>query len=35
VMVWVHGGGLFCGRGDDYWPRELATEGDLIFVSLN
>jgi carboxylesterase type B len=34
-MVWVHGGGLFCGRGDDYWPRELATEGDLIFVSLN
>jgi para-nitrobenzyl esterase len=35
VMVWLHGGGLFCGRGDDYWPRELVTEGDLIFVSLN
>jgi para-nitrobenzyl esterase len=35
VMVWIHGGGLFCGRGDDYWPRELVTEGDLIFVSVN
>jgi para-nitrobenzyl esterase len=35
VMVWIHGGGLYCGRGDDYWPRELVTDGDLIFVSLN
>ncbi len=33
VMVWIHGGGLLNGRTDDYDPRKLVTDGDVIVVS--
>lgn len=35
VMVWIHGGGLFDGSGDDYDPVNLVTHGDLIVVTFN
>lgn len=35
VMVLFPGGGLFCGGSNDYDPRNLVEQGDIIFVSLN
>jgi len=35
VMVWIHGGGMSVGSGADFDGRRLATEGDLVFVSMN
>jgi para-nitrobenzyl esterase len=35
VMVWVHGGGFSTGAGSDYDPAALATEGDLVVVTVN
>lgn len=34
VMVWIHGGGLINGRTNDYDPRKLVKDGDLVVVSL-
>src|SRR5215212_1839498 len=34
VMVWIHGGGLINGRTNDYDPRKLVTDGDVVVVSL-
>ncbi|NJO35005.1 MAG: carboxylesterase family protein [Rhodospirillales bacterium] len=35
VMVWIHGGGLTSGQGDDYGATRLAVDGDVIVVTLN
>ena len=35
VMVWVHGGGLSVGAGSTYDPRRMATEGDVIVVTID
>lgn len=35
VMVLFPGGGLFCGGSNDYDPKCLVEDGDIIFVSLN
>lgn len=35
VMVWLHGGGFTQGEGSTYDPRRLATEGDVIVVTVN
>jgi para-nitrobenzyl esterase len=35
VMVWIHGGNLEEGRGDDYDPTWLITQGHVIVVTLN
>jgi para-nitrobenzyl esterase len=35
VMVWIHGGGLFCGSGRHYDPRALIERGNVVFVSIN
>lgn len=35
VMVWIHGGGLFMGSSNDYDPKWLVTDGDVVFVSMN
>ncbi|POM23524.1 Carboxylesterase [Actinomadura rubteroloni] len=35
VMVWWHGGGFTQGSGKDYDARRLATEGDVVVVTVN
>ena len=35
VMVWIYGGGFFDGESDDYDGTGLATEGDVIVVTIN
>ena len=35
VMVWIHGGGHFDGESNDYDGRKLATDGDVVVVSIN
>ena len=35
VMVWLHGGGFVEGAGNEYDPRRLATQGDVVVVTLN
>jgi para-nitrobenzyl esterase len=35
VMVWIHGGSLINGRGDDYDGRALARDGNVVVVTLN
>ncbi|MCB1492118.1 MAG: carboxylesterase family protein, partial [Rhodobiaceae bacterium] len=35
VMVWFHGGGFTGGSGDVYDARALATENDVIVVTIN
>jgi para-nitrobenzyl esterase len=35
VMVWIHGGGLVGGSGNDYDPTPLVEKGDVIVVTLN
>jgi para-nitrobenzyl esterase len=34
VMVWIHGGGLINGRANDYDPRKLIKDGDVVVVSI-
>jgi para-nitrobenzyl esterase len=34
VMVWIHGGGLINGRTNDYDPRKLVKDGDVVAVSI-
>lgn len=34
VMVWIHGGGLINGRTNDYDPRKLVLDGDVVVVSI-
>jgi para-nitrobenzyl esterase len=34
VMVWIHGGGLINGRTNDYDPRKLVVDGDVVVVSI-
>lgn len=35
VFVWIHGGSLWVGQGDDYDPRKLVLDGKAIVVTLN
>ena len=35
VMVWIHGGGLTLGFGDQYDGGWIATEGNVIIVTIN
>lgn len=35
VMVWIHGGLLSLGEGDDYGPARLVEQGDVVVVTLN
>ncbi|GAB3441826.1 carboxylesterase/lipase family protein [Actinophytocola sediminis] len=35
VMVWLHGGGFVEGAGNEYDPRRLATQGDVVVVTIN
>ncbi|KAA9154934.1 carboxylesterase family protein [Amycolatopsis acidicola] len=35
VMVWVPGGGFIEGAGSDYDPSAMATQGNVIVVTLN
>ena len=35
VMVWWHGGGYVNGAGSDYDADRLATQGDVVVVTLN
>nr|WP_318276406.1 carboxylesterase family protein [Mycobacterium eburneum] len=35
VMVWIHGGGFVNGSGDIYNARWLATQGDIVVVTIN
>jgi para-nitrobenzyl esterase len=35
VMVWIHGGALFLGESDDYDPRKLVEDGDVVVVTIN
>lgn len=35
VFVWIHGGGLVVGAGDDYDASQLALEGGAVVVTLN
>jgi para-nitrobenzyl esterase len=35
VMVWIHGGGLVTGESFIYDPSPLATQGNLIVVTIN
>lgn len=35
VMVWIHGGGFLNGSSDIYNSRWLATQGDIVVVTIN
>ena len=35
VMVWIHGGALVVGESDLYDPVKLATDGNVIVVTIN
>ena len=35
VMVWIHGGSLVTGKGDDYDPTALIQHGDVVVVTIN
>lgn len=38
VMVWLHGGGFFCGNTTEfeaYEPENLCKDGDVVIVSIN
>jgi para-nitrobenzyl esterase len=35
VMVWFHGGGLYCGGSTGYDPRALVVDGGVVVVSVN
>lgn len=35
VMVWLHGGGFVEGAGSEYDPRRLATQGEVVVVTVN
>ncbi|RLV01613.1 carboxylesterase [Streptomyces griseocarneus] len=35
VMVWVHGGSYTWGSGDAYPAQRLATQGDIVVVTIN
>ena len=35
VMVWIHGGGFANGSADIYDARWLATQGDIVVVTIN
>lgn len=35
VMVWIHGGGFLNGSADIYDARWLATQGDIVVVTVN
>lgn len=35
VMVWLHGGGFVEGSGSEYDARRLATQGDVVVVTVN
>jgi para-nitrobenzyl esterase len=34
VLVWIHGGGLWLGEGQDYDPAELVADGAIV-VTIN
>ena len=35
VLVWLHGGSFQTGSGDMYGARRLATQGDIVVVTVN
>ena len=35
VIVWVHGGGYYMGAGSNYGAERMATQGDVVVVSVN
>jgi para-nitrobenzyl esterase len=35
VMVWIHGGSLVTGKGNDYDPTALIQSGDVVVVTIN
>lgn len=35
VLVWIHGGGFANGSGDVYNARRLASQGDIVVVTIN
>ncbi|HKW54214.1 MAG TPA: carboxylesterase family protein [Stellaceae bacterium] len=35
VMVWIHGGALVVGEGDDYNPERMVEQGDVVVVTIN
>jgi para-nitrobenzyl esterase len=35
VMVWIHGGSLVTGKGDDFDPTDLIDRGDVVVVTIN
>jgi para-nitrobenzyl esterase len=35
VMVWIHGGALVVGEGDDYVPDRIIEQGDVVVVTIN
>jgi para-nitrobenzyl esterase len=35
VIVWIHGGGDFCGESNDYDASKLAAQGQTVVVTFN
>ena len=35
VMIWLHGGGFFCGASDPYISDTLSAHGNVIVVTFN